>query len=258
MGYIYKITNIVNNKIYIGQTSKTIEERFAAHIKKAKQHTNRYLYDAMNKYGYDKFFIEEIENISDDQLDEREIYWIAFYNSTNPEIGYNMTSGGGGGNTWINNPHKEETSKKISLANKGKKHNISSEGKEKIVQSNKELKTIPVNKDELEKDIKNYMSIEDICTKYGISRKTLYNKCQSLFNATPTEIRGDKLTHTNTSKININKEQLHQLLLQKKSLEEMAQFFNVGKETVRRNIVQIYGKNLKEVRKDVESKNSTA
>ena len=52
MGFIYKITNEINNKIYIGQTKKTIEERFAAHIQKAKNHTNRYLYDAMNYYGY--------------------------------------------------------------------------------------------------------------------------------------------------------------------------------------------------------------
>ena len=76
-----------------------------------------------------------------------------------------------------------------------------------------------------------------------------------MFNATPTEIRGDKFTHTNTMKINIDKEQLHQLLKQKKNLSEMAEYFKVSKETVRRNIIQYYGKNLKEVRKDVESKN---
>ena len=58
MGYIYKITNLINNKLYIGQTKKTIEERFKAHIKVARQHKNRYLYDAMNKYGYENFKIE--------------------------------------------------------------------------------------------------------------------------------------------------------------------------------------------------------
>ena len=100
MGYIYKITNIVNNKLYIGQTRKTIEERFQMHIKKAKQHTNRYLYDAMNKYGYDNFIPSEIEECDDSLLDEREIYWIAYYNTTNKQYGYNMTIGGGGGDTW--------------------------------------------------------------------------------------------------------------------------------------------------------------
>ena len=49
MGYIYKITNSINGKLYIGQTRKTIEERFQAHLKNAQKHINRYLYDAMNK-----------------------------------------------------------------------------------------------------------------------------------------------------------------------------------------------------------------
>ena len=119
----------------------------------------------------------------------------------------------------------------------------------------KEINTIKINKQLLKNDIKNFMSIEDICEKYHISRRTFYSKCKEFFNATPTEIRGDKFTHTNTMKIYINKEQLNKLLKQKKSLEEMAKFFNVSKETVRRNIVKYYGKNLKEVRKDVESRN---
>ena len=58
MGYIYKIINLSNQKIYIGQTKKTIEERFQSHLKLAKNHVNRYLYDAMNKYGYNNFIIE--------------------------------------------------------------------------------------------------------------------------------------------------------------------------------------------------------
>lgn len=252
MGYIYKITNKMNGKVYIGQTKKTIEERFQEHLKKAKIHTNRYLYDAMNKYGCENFIVSQIEKCPDNNLDEREIFWIAFYQSNNKLYGYNMTAGGGGGNTWINNPHKEETSKKLSQANKGKKHKMSNEWKQNVIQANKEKKTIQINKDEFEKDIKNFMSIEDICKKYNLGRKTFYNKCKTFFGKTPTEIRGDKLTHSNTMKIAIDKKQLHQLLLQEKSLEEMAQFFQVSKETVRRSIVEYYGKNLRDVRKDVK------
>lgn len=252
MGYIYKITNKMNGKVYIGQTKKTIEERFQEHLKKAKIHTNRYLYDAMNKYGYENFIVSQIEKCPDNNLDEREIFWIAFYQSNNKLYGYNMTAGGGGGNTWINNPHKEETSKKLSQANKGKKHKMSNEWRQNTTQANKEKKTIQINKDEFEKDIKNFMSIEDICKKYNLGRKTFYNKCKTFFGKTPTEIRGDKLTHSNTMKITIDKKQLHQLLLQEKSLEEMAQFFQVSKETVRRSIVEYYGKNLRDVRKDVK------
>ena len=53
------------------------------------------------------------------------------------------------------------------------------------------------------------MSIEDICKKYSFSRRTFYNKCQELFNMTPTEIRGSKLKTTNSMKIYIDKEQLY-------------------------------------------------
>lgn len=69
----------------------------------------------------------------------------------------------------------------------------------------KEINTIKIDKQELEKDIKNFISIEDICKKYHISTRTFYNKCKEFFNATPTEIRGDKFTHTNTMKIYIDK-----------------------------------------------------
>ena len=212
----------------------------------------------MNKYGYNNFFVSKIEECNDSKLNEREIYWIAFYKSNNKKYGYNMTAGGGGGDTWTNNLHKEETSKKLSIAQKGKKHNMSQTWRDNIIKSNQENKIILINKNDLEKDIKSFMSIEDICKKYNFSRKTFYNKCKEFFNATPTEIRGDKLKHSNTMKITIDKKQLHQLLLQEKSLEEMAQFFQVSKETVRRNIVEYYGKNLKEVRKDVKSKNPRA
>ena len=92
MGYIYKITNKINGKVYIGQTRKTIQERFQEHLKKAKIHTNRYLYDAMNKYGYNNFIITQIEECLDIKLDEREIYWIKYYDTYNN--GYNLTTGG--------------------------------------------------------------------------------------------------------------------------------------------------------------------
>lgn len=68
----------------------------------------------MNKYGYDNFIPSLIEECDNSLLNEREIYWIHYYNTTDKTIGYNMTIGGDGGDTWTNNPHKEITSKKIS------------------------------------------------------------------------------------------------------------------------------------------------
>jgi len=118
--YIYKITNSINGKIYIGKT-KDVKNRWAKHIAMARKKVNRYLYDAMNCYGYDNFTIEVIEECDSASVDERERYYICLYDTTNKANGYNMTLGGEGGNTWIFNPNKEETGRKISIANSGKK-----------------------------------------------------------------------------------------------------------------------------------------
>ena len=94
MGYIYKITNKVNNKIYVGQTVKTVEKRFQQH----KNNSNKsyfsqiVLYKAFNKYGIDNFICEEIEEIPNELLDEREKYWINYYDIY--FNGYNSTLGG--------------------------------------------------------------------------------------------------------------------------------------------------------------------
>lgn len=95
---IYKITNLITGKLYIGQTSKTLNERLEAHIRCAKKKVNRYLYDAMNHYGFHNFTIEVIEETCEALANEREIHWIAQLNTLLPN-GYNMTIGGGGGNT---------------------------------------------------------------------------------------------------------------------------------------------------------------
>lgn len=96
MSYIYKITNIINNKIYIGKTNKTIEERFKEHCKdfQRREYEKRPLYSAMNKYGIKNFKIEKLEECLADEASEREKYWIEYYNSF--KNGYNATRGGDG------------------------------------------------------------------------------------------------------------------------------------------------------------------
>ena len=94
MGYIYKITNLINNKVYIGKTERTVQERWVEHKKKASQ-LDLPLYRAMQKYGIDSFNIESIEECDNKEIDKRENYWIKFYNSC--EKGYNCSLGGEGG-----------------------------------------------------------------------------------------------------------------------------------------------------------------
>lgn len=99
MGYIYKITNDINNKVYIGQTKNLIKYRWEHHLWKGKHpekpDTDYPLYRAMRKYGIIHFSIFEIEEISDEKLNEREQYWIQQYHSYVPN-GYNCDLGGAG------------------------------------------------------------------------------------------------------------------------------------------------------------------
>lgn len=98
MGIIYKITNDINDKIYIGQTTNPLEKRWYDHqysARNPREDNDNVLYRAMRKYGIGHFSISVVEQVDDNLLDEREIYWIEFYNSYNPN-GYNSTLGGKG------------------------------------------------------------------------------------------------------------------------------------------------------------------
>jgi hypothetical protein len=115
---VYKITNIVNEKIYIGQTTETLEKRFKRHSG-YQLNDNTYLHRAMKKYGVDNFKIEEIERVKNQkELDEREYYWIHYYNSHIE--GYNLKSSIGkcGGDTLSNNKNIKSIKEKISESKK--------------------------------------------------------------------------------------------------------------------------------------------
>ena len=94
-GIIYKVTNIENDKIYIGQTVTTLSERKSKHYYKARHDLSKttHFINALRKYPEDSFIWEEIDKASSqEELDSKEKYWIAFYNSV--EQGYNTKDGG--------------------------------------------------------------------------------------------------------------------------------------------------------------------
>lgn len=93
---IYCITNIVNNKKYIGRASQPYKRK-NQHFSELKRniHKNEYLQRSFNKYGLENFTFNIIEELnSADLLNERECFWINEFNSMNPEKGYNLESGG--------------------------------------------------------------------------------------------------------------------------------------------------------------------
>lgn len=132
MAFIYKITNTVNQNNYIGKTAISVEQRFKEHLETAKIWLNlkkenkaypykSLLYEAMIKYGIDKFKVELIEECSNEEVNEKEKYWIAFYKNKN-EATYNIALGGNGGDLF--NCHTEEEKQiirqKISVKIAGK------------------------------------------------------------------------------------------------------------------------------------------
>lgn len=96
---IYKIINLVNNKIYIGKNLHNNPNYLGSGF---------LIKRAIKKYGKENFKKEIIEVCDKEKANEREVYWIKKLNSTDLKIGYNITEGGTGGDNFSNNPRKEE------------------------------------------------------------------------------------------------------------------------------------------------------
>lgn len=115
-GVIYMIKNKVNNKIYIGQTIRDYRKRISEHKTDylSKSHSNKYLSNTFNKYGWDNFEFSVIDTANNiDELNEKEINYILQYNSTNKDLGYNIELGG------KNSQPSPETLAKMSLSHLG-------------------------------------------------------------------------------------------------------------------------------------------
>ena len=141
MGYIYKIINIKNQKIYIGQTTKQRPtDRFSQHKYLAfhpqQEKSISYLHRAIKSDGIDNFKFEIIEQVNNLLLDEREKYWIKQYNSLIPN-GYNLTIGGQGTPGFSRPQSQEERNKKGNSVKKYYQNHP--QAREKVSQRTKEL-----------------------------------------------------------------------------------------------------------------------
>lgn len=120
---IYKVTCLINNKIYIGQSKQALEKRKKSHIKDAKSKCKNkcIFHKALSKYGIDNFIWEIIySSDSCKDLDEKEIFYISYYDSHYENgKGYNMTLGGNGSNGYI---FTDDVKEKIRIKAIGRKH----------------------------------------------------------------------------------------------------------------------------------------
>lgn len=143
--YVYKITNSKNNKVYIGQTVRTIEQRFKRHLNDALNNIiDTHFSRAIRKYGAECFHVELIDTAkTQDELNYKEHYWINKYDSTNPKYGYNETDAiyKCGGNTYQSKTKDEmdKISNKIRKNKVGGKNPMSKKVKCKNVITNEEI-----------------------------------------------------------------------------------------------------------------------
>ena len=183
-GFTYKITNKINDKSYIGQTIQNVKERFYQHCAtKCNQAVlNMAIHKAINKYGKSNFTIEVIEEIESTDLNDREKYWIKYYDSYNN--GYNSTKGGQDGIKPFKNLDSESIIKEYksgkSLREISRVFNVDKQTiKDLLVRNNIELRTTRTYKlsqrdrEEIISDFSLGLSRKEIMNKWNISKSYL-------------------------------------------------------------------------------------
>ena len=180
-GFIYKITNKVNGKSYIGQTIQNVKERFYQHCatKCSQAVLNMVIHKAITKYGKSNFTIEVIEEVESANLNDRERYWIRYYDSYNN--GYNSTEGGQDGIKLFKNLDTESIIREYksgkSLREIGRLFNVDKQTiKDLLVRNNISLRTTRTykfsqkDKEDIIKDLSLGLSRKEIISKWNISK----------------------------------------------------------------------------------------
>lgn len=183
-GFIYKITNTINGKSYIGQTIQNVKERFYQHCatKCSKAVSDMAIHRAIKKYGKSNFTVEVIEEIDSANLNDRERYWIEYYNSYNN--GYNSTKGGQDGCKPFKDLDVESIIKEYnigkSLRTLGTIFKVDKQTiKDLLIRHNVELRTTRTYKlsqedrEEVLEDFASGLSRKEIMIKWNISKSYL-------------------------------------------------------------------------------------
>jgi len=284
---IYRIVNLVTGKSYIGKTSIGYLNRFKKHLNNASKSINRYLYDSMNKYGTEFFIIGILENCTSvEELNLKESYYIKKYNSLYPN-GYNMTTGGDGGNTllkWSEDKKKElykkqaearfgktrteEQRKNMSLAQKGK---IISQETKKLI--SEKLKSNYQNKTEEEKR----KATQHLIPTYGNRKGSKHSETSKLkmsenasksWDEKYTEIQitkrkqrlSNRMKNSNPNKVEITSsqiKQIHNFINTNERVEIFAEKIGLSPFKIRQVIKSLGIDNLQHYRQKVKNEKTS-
>lgn len=230
---IYQILNNVNGKSYIGK-SVEYKQRFRNHIKNAKKKVNRRLYDSMNYHGYDNFtliLIEDLGEASNDIINDRERYWIKYYDTMIPN-GYNMTLGGDGGNTLA---YWDEDRKKTLYVSQGDKR----KGK----RPKEWCKAISEGAKEREKN-KTYAKKKLISEKISKTLKDKYSSGE--IESKPPIFYGED----HPLYINVDLDVVLKMIQECKTLKQISEELNVSRHGIRSRLKEKTNKNFLEWRRE--------
>lgn len=202
---IYKITNLVNNKIYIGK-SITVNYRWSKHLWCLRRncHINKHLQSSFNKYGEENFSYNIIEECESVNLNDREKYWVSYLDSSNPLYGYNKTKGGDGliatneikakiSKSLIGKKHSIERRLNQSISHKGKKLSEKTKLNQSISQRKRYSKNCEIDKlriamsknsilqlDNGGNIIGEFLSIREAERETGVHSSTISRVCRNL------------------------------------------------------------------------------
>ena len=234
---IYKTTNLINNKIYIGQKSrscnkdvKTIQDL----LKTSYYGSNKELKEDIKKYGKKNFKRELIEDKIEtiEKLNERENYWIEFYNSRNPKIGYNKSLYAwpffsGCKHTIISKNKQSLSTRKTYIENPNIKNKIS----KSLKKYHKNNPNISKNHSEYLKNL--HIKHPEIRIKMGISQKKRYEKIENtpMYGKHHSKKTKEKMSIIHSKKV-YQYDKKGNLLKVYKSVVEAAKINNLHRQTI--------------------------
>lgn len=257
---IYKITCLINQKVYIGQSillNKRLNSHFS-HLKRGVHH-NAHLQNAFNKYGEENFVIEILTKCNEEELDNLERYFISIYNSMNKNFGFNLMNGGQDSRRYFTQEVKDKMSKSnkgrifsdehkkhISLSQKGK--TISAESIAKCIATKKlnqshvgEKNANAIISNEKAKSIIEYLllghGVIETTNEFSVSKNVINNLIQNRSYTNILKPQREYLKNMYNQSFKDKVDKCVEMYLSGMSQNEIAKKMNVSRNSLRRELI---------------------